>query len=74
MGRRHGIGKRETEADAHGFGFIEMQRIRGGHPRAGLVQHEHARMRNLVGVRHGAASGHVRLADEEEEIKFFFRW
>lgn len=73
MGCRDDLGERATEADTDGGGFVEVQRIDGGHPRAGFVEHEHAGVRFVFGGNDHAAAGHVRLADEEEEVKFFFR-
>jgi len=69
-----GGGKAATEADADGGGFVEVQRIDSGHPGAGFVEHEHAGVRLILRGNDDAAAGHVRLADEEEEMEFFFRW
>ena len=66
-----GVGEGATEPDADCGGLVEVQRVHGRHPCAGLGEHEHTRVREVVGGCDNAASGHVGLADEEEEVKRF---
>ncbi len=73
MGCGDDLGERAAKADTNGGGFVEVQGIDGGHPGAGFVEHEHAGVRLVFGWNNHAAAGHVRLADEEEEVKFFLR-
>jgi len=62
-----------TRADADDGRFVEVHRIHRRHPAPLLVEHEHARVGPLILGRDLAPSGHVRLTDEEEEMKIFLR-
>ena len=48
-----------------------MERIDGGDPRSGFVEHEDTRAGDFVGVGDDTTAGHVGLADEEEEVEVF---
>lgn len=73
MGRGDDFGEGAPEADADGGGFVEVQGIDGGHPGAGFVEHQNAGVGFVFRGNDDTAAGHVRLADEEEEVKFFLR-
>ena len=51
--------------------LVEMQRICGGDPLAGFIEHENARVRFFIRRSDLAPSGHIGLPDEEEEVKIF---
>jgi len=54
----HRDAERSPESDASGL-LVEVDRINRRHPCSRPVQHQHARVRGLVGWGYGSAAGHV---------------
>ena len=64
-------GETHAQANASYFRFVRVKRLHCGDP-AALAKHEHLRVHQFRDVVESSTTGHIGLADQQEDVEFIY--